>query len=155
MCSTQACVAQTYKALWLSNLEIPLANKFYRQHGFRGKAKRHQPCAVVKNSQDKIIGCGYLRDYGTFKLLAGVAVAPDYQGRGVARLLLQLLAEHFDQQTYTFPYQPLLPLYQSLGFKCIEPELETQQSVSSLYQTYLKQGRSIALMVFEPNIEQK
>lgn len=146
--SIQPCATQAYQAFWLSSQEIPLANKFYRQHGFRGKAKRHQPCAVVKNCHAEIIGCGYLRDYDTFKLLAGVAVAPDHQGLGVARLLLQLLAEQFDPQTYTFPYQPLLSLYQSLGFRCIEPK--SQQPVSSLYQTYINQGRSITLMVYNP-----
>ena len=136
-----------YTLHWLSALAIPLANKFYRQYDFRGKARRNQPCAVVKNAKGEIIGCGYFRDYGTFKLLAGVAVAPQYQNQGVARLLLNLLAQHFDQNTYTFPYLPLIPLYQSLGF--ITVELNQQLPVYQLYQTYLEQGRQISALVYK------
>lgn len=144
--SSQRCSTNCFTTHWLSNLTMPLANKFYRQHGFRGKAKRNQPCAVVKNCKAEIVGCGYLRDYDSFTLLAGVAVATDYQNLGVARLLLVFLSQRFDHQTYTFPYLALLPFYQSLGFKAAE--LEQQPAVNHLYQTYVKQRRSIMPMVY-------
>ena len=74
-----------YNIQWLSDVEIPLANKFYRKHGFRGKAKRHESCAIVKNKDKQIVACGYLRDYNTFKLLSGVGVDRVFQGQGVAQ----------------------------------------------------------------------
>ncbi|USD20434.1 GNAT family N-acetyltransferase [Microbulbifer variabilis] len=135
----------SYKVQWLADIEIPLANKFYRMHGFRGKAKRHEDCAVVRNERGEVIGCGYLRRYESFKLLAGVAVAPEYQGRGVARLLLALLAKRFDRNTYTFPYIHLESFYLSLGFEVVEAEL-LPTPVAELYSSYLNQGRSISAM---------
>lgn len=138
---------QPFSVHWLTPIETPLANKFYREHHFRGKARRHQPCAVVRDRKSEIIACGYLRDYETFKLLSGVAVAQVYQGQGVARLLLQGLSEHFDDQTYTFPYEYLLPFYTSLGFKQVDSARQTSP-VSDLYLRYRNQGRSIAVMVY-------
>lgn len=133
----------------LTALETPLANKFYRSYGFRGKAKRHELCVVVRNEQSAIIACAYLRDYKTFKLLAGVAVAPAYQGRGVAWLLLQQMAQDFDQYTYTYPFEYLQPLYASLGFVAVVADQQAE-AVSAVYQRYREQGRAIVIMRYQP-----
>ncbi|WP_240914255.1 GNAT family N-acetyltransferase [Microbulbifer harenosus] len=138
-----------FSVQWLSDAEMPLANKFYREHKFRGKAKRHDPCAVVRDAKNSIIACGCLRQLTDSQLLAGVAVAPDWQGRGVARLLLNGMAEKFDAQTFTFPYRHLMPFYASLGF--IESPLEGQPSaIVDRFHTYEKQGRDIVLMRYQP-----
>ncbi len=136
---------------------MPLANKFYRKHSFRGKAKRHESCAVVKDKNKQIIACAYLRcyslrdinlrDYNTFKLLSGVAVDPSVRRQGVARLLLEFMAVQFDQLTYTFPYQHLIPFYTSIGFQIVNLK-EVETSVNELYCTYRKQGRKIELMKY-------
>ncbi|GAA5525493.1 hypothetical protein Maes01_02063 [Microbulbifer aestuariivivens] len=134
---------------WLSELEIPLANKFYRTHKFRGKARRNDPCAVVRDQQRKIIACGYLRQLSDAQLLAGVAVVADFRGRGVARLLLNSMAEAYNQPTFTFPYQHLIPFYQSLGF--VEEEAGLQPSaILDRFHTYRKQGRDIVVMRYWP-----
>ncbi|BBM02490.1 GNAT family N-acetyltransferase [Microbulbifer sp. GL-2] len=138
----------SYKSHWLSDIEIPLANKFYRMHGFRGKAKRYEDCAVVRNEKGEVVACGYLRRYETFKLLSGVAVAPQHQGRGVARRLLELLAEKFDRDTYTFPYEHLRLFYESIGFHLIESG-QLGEPVARLYQNYRNQGRTILVMGFQ------
>ncbi|WP_444930154.1 GNAT family N-acetyltransferase [Microbulbifer sp. SSSA002] len=143
MAKTQPC----YRVQWLTDIEIPLANKFYRTHGFRGKAKRHEDCGVVRSERGEVIACGYLRRYETFKLLAGVAVAADYRGQGVARQLLALLAERFDSDTYTFPYAHLEPFYSSLGFKRVDVD-DLSSPVGDLYRSYVKQGRAILAMVY-------
>jgi GNAT superfamily N-acetyltransferase len=139
-------VIKSFTVADLTALETPLANKFYRKHGFRGKARRGEVCAVVRDERQDVIACGYLRDYQTFKLLAGVAVAPAYQGQGVARLLLQHLTAYFDQHTHTFPYEHLQPFYLSLGFELILPEPQT--TVAALYDNYRKQGRAIVVMQY-------
>jgi GNAT superfamily N-acetyltransferase len=140
---------------WLTGLEIPLANKFYRMHGFRGKARRNESCGIVMDDQAKIIACAYLRRY-TFadcsqvnQLLAGVAVARAYQGQGVARYLLQQLSCQFDRETYAFPFKELVAFYQSLGFQLVGADL-ANRGFLALYQSYIKQGRNIALMKFQP-----
>ena len=142
-----------YNIQWLSDLEIPLANKFYRKHGFRGKAKRHESCAVVKDNDKQIIACAYLRDYKDFKLLSGVAVDSVVQRQGVARLLLEFMTQRFDQLTYTFPYEHLIPYYTSLGFQVVSIE-QVETSVNELYNSYVKQGRLIELMQYSSELNE-
>ena len=138
-----------YNIQWLSDVEMPLANKFYRKHGFRGKAKRHESCAVVKDYDKQIVACGYLRDYNIFKLLSGIAVDRVVQGQCVARLLLEFMTPRFDRLTYTFPYEHLMPFYASIGFQTVNIE-QVETSVNELYCSYVKQGRRIELMKY-PN----
>lgn len=144
MTENQDSSAHTFSAQWLSEAEIPLANKFYRTHKFRGKARRHDPCMVIRDEQNQIIACGCLRQLNECQLLAGVAVAPDFQGQGVARLLLNSMAEAFDDRTFTFPYSHLVPFYRSVGF--VEVDKGGQPSaILDRFQTYQKQGRDIVL----------
>ncbi|MCW8127892.1 GNAT family N-acetyltransferase [Microbulbifer halophilus] len=134
-----------FLAHWLSEAEIPLANKFYRTHKFRGKARRHDRCVVIRDAVQQIIACGCLRQVADAQLLAGVAVAPGHQGQGVARLLLESMGEAFGDQTFTFPYAHLVPFYRSLGFE----EEDTDGLPSSIvdrFSTYRRQGRDIVLM---------
>jgi ribosomal protein S18 acetylase RimI-like enzyme len=136
-----------YSFHWLSGVEMPLANKFYRKHGFRGKAKRNDICAVIKDSQKLIVASANIRIYKEFKLLAGVAVDSAYRRQGIARMLIEQMSVRFDNQTFTFPYEPLLIFYDALGFKLIESN-RVASEVSDLFLTYLKQGRRISLMRF-------
>lgn len=136
-----------FSAHWLSEAEIPLANKFYRMHKFRGKARRHAPCAVIRDEQ-QIIACGCLRQLTDAQLLTGVAVASNYQGQGVARLLLNSMAEAFGDRTFTFPYRYLVPFYRSVGF-VEEDESGQPSAVLDQFRTYRRQGRDIVLMRYQ------
>jgi N-acetylglutamate synthase-like GNAT family acetyltransferase len=135
-------------AQWLSDAEMPLANKFYRSHNFRGKARRHDPCMVIRDAKNQIIACGSLRKLTDSQLLAGVAVAESYRGRGVARLLLARMAEAYDESTFTFPYRHLVPFYESLGYVEVG-ETGLPSAIIDRYHTYQKQGRDIVLMHFQ------
>ena len=126
---------------------MPLANKFYRTHKFRGKARRHEPCAVVRGPENSIIACGCLRKLTDSQLLVGVAVASGFQGKGVARRLLTFMTEAFDEQTFTFPYRELMPFYESLGFSEVEPD-GLPSAIIDRFLTYQKQGRDIAIQRF-------
>ncbi|MCK7596685.1 GNAT family N-acetyltransferase [Microbulbifer sp. CAU 1566] len=129
---------------------MPLANKFYRTHKFRGKARRHDPCMVIRDAQKQIIACGSLRKLTDSQLLTGVAVVENYRGHGVARLLLERMAEAYDDSTFTFPYLHLVPFYQSLGY--IEAdEAGLPSAIVDRFHTYQKQGRDIALMHYQPH----
>lgn len=137
-----------FSVYWLSEIEMPLANKFYRTHNFRGKPRRHDPCAIVRSSQQHIIACGYLKKLEACQLLSGIAVAPEYQDQGVARQLLTAMAEVFDAQTFTFPYQNLVPLYRSIGFSDVSVT-EQPEAIVKLFQAYREQGREIVLMSYQ------
>lgn len=103
---------------------------------------------VIRDQQNQIIACGCLRQLAECQLLAGVAVAPNRQGQGVARLLLNRMAEAFDDRTFTFPYRHLIPFYQSGGF--VEVDREGQPSaILDRLQTYKRQGRDIVLTRYQ------
>ncbi|WP_231757242.1 GNAT family N-acetyltransferase [Microbulbifer elongatus] len=137
-----------YTAQWLSGAEIPLANKFYRSHKLRGKARRHDPCMVIRGPGNQIVACGSLRKLTGSQLLAGVAVADAWRGKGIARLLLTRMTEACDTSTFTFPYQHLIPFYQSLGYVVVE-EAGLPSAIVDRFHTYQKQGRDIVIMRYQ------
>ncbi|WP_250460356.1 GNAT family N-acetyltransferase [Microbulbifer litoralis] len=139
-----------FTAHWLSDAEIPLASKFYRTYKFRGKARRHDPCMVIRNRQQQIIACGCLRKLTDSQLLTGVTVVPEYRGRGVARLLVGDMAKAFDRHTFTFPYRYLVPFYTALGF-VQEEEMGQPSAIVDRLLTYRRQGRDIVLMRYAGN----
>ncbi len=136
---------EEYRVEQLSPIETQRANKFYRNFKFRNRVKAHDLAMVVKNTQSEIIACGFIRDYQAFRLLSGVAVATPLQSRGVGRLLLNHLSNHFETKTFTFPYQHLTEYYQQFGFKLLTEPSQIGM-VNNLYQRYLSQGRKILLM---------
>ncbi|MCA0901491.1 GNAT family N-acetyltransferase [Microbulbifer agarilyticus] len=139
---------KAFTAHWLTDAEMPLANKFYRAHKFRGKARRHDPCMVVRDAQKQIIACGSLRKLTDSQLLAGVAVAEESRGKGVARFLLRHMAEAYDDSTFTFPYRHLVPFYESLGYTEVD-ENGLPSAIVDRFHTYQKQGRDILIMRYQ------
>lgn len=138
----------SYTFQWLLPLEIPLANKFYRVNGFRRKAKRNELCGVMRDAKKRIIASAYVREYQTFKLLAGVAVSPTFQRQGVARSLLLNMSNQFGKNLYTFPYERLQKLYQAVGF--IEVlQMQVPAPVLQLCKKYRNQGKDIIIMKYQ------
>jgi N-acetylglutamate synthase-like GNAT family acetyltransferase len=137
---------------WLSPIEIPLANKFYKTNGLRRKARGSELCAVIRDGTKQIIACAYVREYQTFKLLVGVAVSSAFQRQGIARRLLNNMTCKLNYDTYTFPYQHLTSLYQSVGFTPIRSE-QSLPAVAELCRKYRNQGRNISIMVHGRNSE--
>lgn len=148
MTEDQEVSGHAFSAQWLSEAEMPLANKFYRTHKFRGKARRNEPCMVIRDAQRQIVACGCLRKLTDSQLLAGVAVAEGFRGRGVARLLLNRMAEAFDESTFTFPYRHLVRFYASLGFVEVD-EAGQPSAIVDRFHTYRKQGRDIVVMRYQ------
>ena len=138
---------KNYHSDWLTQIETQRANKFYRKYRFKGHVKSHDTCAVVKDQQKDIVACGILRDYQRFNLLTGIALAPNFQGCGIGRMLLNKLATHFDSQTFTFPYSHLIKYYESFGFELVNPT-DVIGDIRNLFNRYVNQGRNIRIMKY-------
>lgn len=83
-------------------------------------------CAAIVKHESKIIGCGFgyhrkmLQGENDFHagIIGGVAVAPDYQGQGLCRKIIQKLDEYMMSSgvlySFLFAYQP--EVYLSSGY---------------------------------------
>lgn len=75
---------------------------------------------VAVNDQDKMIGCGQLKPHGSNVLeLASIAVYPEYQGKGVARAIIEHLLKDSPRPLYLMCQSSLGPFYEKFGFRPI------------------------------------
>ena len=132
---------------WLEPMQIPLANKFIRQHGFRGRVRSDDQCIVMRNQKEGIIALAVLRSFGEQDFLTAVSVAPDYQGQGLAKQLLSNMSSRFATNTYTFSLNHLVELYAYYGFQMVTED-DLPDEIRSRFVAYRKQGRQITAMVY-------
>lgn len=78
---------------------------------------------VAVNDRDEMIGCGQLKPHSQDVLeLASIAVYPEHQGKGVARLIIEHLLQDSPRPLYLMCRSPLGPLYEKFGFRAISYE---------------------------------
>jgi N-acetylglutamate synthase-like GNAT family acetyltransferase len=79
-----------------------------------------QRFVVAVDDQDAMIGCGQLKPHGSDILeLASIAVSPEYQGKGVARAIIEHLLEDSRRPLYLMCQSSLGPFYEKFGFRAI------------------------------------
>lgn len=134
---------------WLEEQKYPLVNKFYSEHRLRGKARGGDQCAIAR-CKGQIIGAALLRPLDDYVLLTAMALAPNYQRKGIGSRLLGFMRERFTEDTFSFPYTHLESFYFSGGFALCPLEL-CPETLISRYEAYKQQGRSILLMSYQRN----
>ncbi|RPI90786.1 MAG: GNAT family N-acetyltransferase [Chloroflexi bacterium] len=78
---------------------------------------------VAVNDPDEMIGCGQLKPHGQEVLeLASIAVYPEYQGKGVARLIIEHLLKDSPRPLYLMCQSSLGSFYEKFGFRAIPYE---------------------------------
>ena len=78
---------------------------------------------VAVNEQDEILGCGQLKPHGSEVLeLASLAVYPEQQRKGIARLIIEHLLKGSPRPLYLMCESGLGPLYERFGFRPIPYE---------------------------------
>ena len=78
---------------------------------------------VAVNQQDEILGCGQLKPHGPEVLeLASLAVYPEQQRKGIARLIIEHLLKGSPRPLYLMCESGLGPLYERFGFRPIPYE---------------------------------
>jgi N-acetylglutamate synthase-like GNAT family acetyltransferase len=78
---------------------------------------------VAVNDRDEMLGCGQLKPHGQDVLeLASIAVYPEYQGKGVARTIIENLLKESPRPLYLMCQSSLGPLYEKFGFRAISYE---------------------------------
>ena len=75
---------------------------------------------VAVDDRDEMIGCGQLKPHGADILeLASLAVYPDFQGRGVARAIIEYLLKDSPRPLYLMCESSLGTFYEKFGFRGI------------------------------------
>ncbi|HUE97705.1 MAG TPA: GNAT family N-acetyltransferase [Anaerolineales bacterium] len=76
---------------------------------------------VAVNNRDEMIGCGQLKPHGQAVLeVASIAVYPEYQGRGVARAIIEYLLKNSPRPIYLMCESSLGLFYEKFGFRAID-----------------------------------
>jgi N-acetylglutamate synthase-like GNAT family acetyltransferase len=78
---------------------------------------------VAVNDRDEMLGCGQLKPHGQEVLeLASIAVYPEYQGKGIARAIVEHLLRDSPRPLYLMCQSSLGPFYEKFGFRGISYE---------------------------------
>ncbi|HSD82989.1 MAG TPA: GNAT family N-acetyltransferase, partial [Anaerolineae bacterium] len=78
---------------------------------------------VAVNDRDEMIGCGQLKPHGQGILeLASIAVYPEHQGKGVARLIIEHLLKDSPRPLYLMCESSLGTFYEKFGFRAVSYE---------------------------------
>ena len=78
---------------------------------------------VVAVTDDEMLGCGQLKPHGPDVLeLASIAVYPEHQGKGIARLIIEHLLKNSPRPLYLMCGSGLGPMYEKFGFHTIPYE---------------------------------
>jgi len=73
---------------------------------------------VAAGDHDELLGCGQLKPHGPDVLeLASIAVYPEHQGKGVARLIIEYLLKDSPRPLYLMCESGIGPMYEKFGFR--------------------------------------
>ena len=82
-----------------------------------------QRFVVAVDAEDRVIATGQIKPHGRdVHELASIAVAPDHQGKGIARAIIEHLLEDSPRPLYLTCRSRLEPLYEKFGFQAIPYE---------------------------------
>lgn len=78
---------------------------------------------VAAGDHDELLGCGQLKPHGPDVLeLASIAVYPEHQGKGVARLIIEYLLKDSPRPLYLMCESGIGPMYEKFGFRPVTYE---------------------------------
>ncbi|WP_299769854.1 GNAT family N-acetyltransferase [uncultured Pseudoteredinibacter sp.] len=131
---------------------LPLVTKFYKACRYPAKAGRGERVYCLRLDGQivaalKLVPKTFAAESWLF--LRAMCVLPQMQGRGIGKIMLQLLQPYFDQAVYCYPFAHLENFYGTIGFTRLNPE-EATAEMSLAYQRLLDQGRDVLIMSCEP-----
>ena len=98
----------------LTDLERPLLNKFYRQHGSPMRASGEGQLWVAR--RDELLAGMSLTAVAQGHWLTGLFVAPQHRGQGLAQRLVAQALGPIEGPVWLFCHPDLQALYQRMGF---------------------------------------
>ena len=108
---------------------------------------------VAVDEQGRLVGCGQVKPHGDgTREMASIAVQPEWQGRGVGRMVIErILAEH-PLPLYLTCRSTMGPYYQKFGFRALPleempPYLHRLYRLASFFTSLSRRRSKLLVMV--------
>jgi predicted N-acetyltransferase YhbS len=139
-----------YRFELLSDLQIPLVNKFYKQCRYSSKAGRGEVIFVLKGDSGIVAAVRLEPKNDGWYFLRAMCVAPDLRGQGVGSQLLKSMDAFLSSTpVYCFPFDHLCEFYSRASF-VLCPADSAPSFVKDACLRYQQQGRKICIMANQP-----
>ncbi|MFD2230905.1 GNAT family N-acetyltransferase [Alkalimarinus sediminis] len=146
-------MTETYEKL--TPIAYPLANRFYKQSGEKGKTQSSDEVYVARSGANIIAAvrlCPLVQDPANRAnpsdtlLLRSLAVAPAYRRTGVGSQFMRYVVEQIGSRAcWCYPFSWLESFYGQTGFKVVAAE-DSPDFIRSPFENYRRQGRDILIM---------
>ncbi|MGH1373911.1 MAG: GNAT family N-acetyltransferase [Cellvibrionaceae bacterium] len=135
-----------YRFEKLTELQIPLVNKFYKQARYSSKAGRGEVVFVLKGDAGIVAAVRLEPKPNDAYFLRAMCVLPELREKGVGtQLLVQMQSFLNAHSVYCFPFDHLVAFYGAAGFKLQETS-KLPSSIVDPFSRYQRQGRKICIM---------
>ncbi|RTR34566.1 GNAT family N-acetyltransferase [Shewanella atlantica] len=145
-------IGPTLKLCWLDTDNRRDAYIFYKHFLPYARLSKKEKIGVLftqkgeGESEKQLIAAVRLRPIGSFTLLTGMLVHPDYREQGLAHQIMTSLADTFENnRTFLFSLPSLVDFYQQHQF--IQTE-DVPNDILHLFSKYRSQGKELVLMKF-------
>lgn len=143
------------KLCWLDTDNRCDAYIFYKRYLPYARLNKKERVGVVFTRTDEgerqIIASVRLRPIGSFTLLTGMLVHPDYRGQGFAHQIMASLTDIFEHnRTFLFSLPSLAGFYQQHQFI---PTEDVPNDILQLFTKYQRQGKEFVLMKFSDEFQ--
>ena len=107
---------------------------------------------VAVNAQDRVIACGQLKPHrGEILELASLAVRPEFQGRGLGRLIIEELLKKSPRPLYLMCMSKNGGLYEKFGFRTLEYKdmpryFQRISKLAGFADAFMRSGESLLIM---------
>ncbi len=137
-------------------IAYPLANRFYKQTGEKGKTQSTDEVYVARFDTSIIAvvrlcplvkGPAFVDTPSKRLLLRSLAVSPEYRRVGVGSQFMEYVVQHIGvRECWCYPFIWLESFYEQVGFEVVDPD-DSPEIIRSPFENYRRQGRDILIMV--------
>ena len=99
--------------------EAALIHKIIRQAKINPTGLDWRRFILAVDAEGRVAGCGQLKPHGDDVELASIAVLPEFQGQGIARLLIEHLIQAHPGDLYLMCRPVLQSFYEKFGFQVV------------------------------------
>lgn len=149
---------QVQKMAWPAPVTVTMAlpqqlqqvAAFYAAAGYGGGVSRSDT-VLCAESGARLVGVARLCEEQGDTVLRGMQVHPDFQRRGVGKLLLTHCAPHLRKRmAWCLPYEHLARFYARAGFAVVQPS-DLPAFLAERQARYLAQGQRVLAMRRQPD----